>query len=170
MPSVSRPPGTSRASKTTTSCPSRRSSCAQESPPGPSRSRPRVCRWQALARKPMHARSDAASQANRWSRPICTGAFISARSTHAPSQRTSVGQARAQLPPKMLASRIVRAAADFIVVEDLANESRDVDMRWAGPGARGVETKQAARRLDARLVDPQGRRYVGEPRFQRVER
>src|ERR1700730_9144765 len=35
---------------------------------------------------------------------------MSRLSTQAPSQRTSVGQARAQLPPKTLASRIVRAA------------------------------------------------------------
>src|SRR5262249_10566852 len=36
--------------------------------------------------------------------------FISVLSTQAPSQSTSVGQARAQLPPKIFASRIVFAA------------------------------------------------------------
>ena len=40
------------------------------------------------------------------------------------------------------------------MVEDLADESRDVDMSRTGPRARGVETEQAARRLDARFVDP----------------
>ncbi len=78
--------------------------------PAPSRSRPRVCRSACPARRTRRPGPTAMSQANRWRRPICTGAFISARSTQAPSQRTSVGQARAQLPPKMLASRIVRAA------------------------------------------------------------
>ena len=62
------------------------------------------------ASKDSKPRPPAESHAWRWSRPICTGLFINIRSTQAPSQSTSVGQARAQLPPKTLASRIVWAA------------------------------------------------------------
>ena len=69
-----------------------------------------ICPVGAPDWKYVMARSAAVSQANRWRRPICTGAFKSAASTHAPSHRTSVGQARAQLPPKIFASRIVLAA------------------------------------------------------------
>ncbi len=84
------------------------------------------------------------------------------RSTQAPSQRTSVGQARAQLPPKMLASRIVLAAPNVVVVQDLADKARNVDVRRAGAGARGVETEQAARGFDPSRGDTERRRDVGE--------
>ena len=100
-------------------------------------------------------RSTAASQAWRWRRPIGIGAFSRAWSTQAPSQRTSVGQARAQLPPKMLAVEDRPGGADLVAVEDLADELGDVDAGRAGPGARGVEAEEAARRLGQRLVEGQ---------------
>jgi hypothetical protein len=48
-------------------------------------------------------------------------------------------------------------------VQNLADESRHIDMRWTCSSARGVETKKAARGLDPRFVGLQWRRYIGEP-------
>ena len=59
--------------------------------------------------------------------------------------------------------------ADLVAVEDLADEPRDVDVRRAGPGARGVEAEQAARGLDPGLVARHRRRDVGESRAQVLE-
>src|SRR5437763_21708 len=50
----------------------------------------------------------------------------------------------------------------LVAVEDLADESGDVDVRRAGPRAGGVEAEQATRRLDERLVGRQRGRDVGE--------
>ncbi len=99
----------------------------------PTRSRPRVRPLRGPAVEEPRPRSGRAGRsrkpleaANRDRRP-CTSVW----STQAPSQRTSVGQARAQLPPKMLAPRIVRAPTRSGCISDLADEPRDVDPRRA---------------------------------------
>ena len=51
------------------------------------------------------------SVAWRCNRPISTGRPSAASRTQASSQSVSVGQTRAQMPPRMFCSRIVRAAA-----------------------------------------------------------
>ncbi len=56
--------------------------------------------------------------------------------------------------------------AELVAVQNLPDESWDVDVRWAGPGARGIETEQTARRLNPGLVDRKRRWDVGKLRGQ----
>ena len=58
--------------------------------------------------------------------------------------------------------------AKIILVQDLADELGDVDVRGTGARARGVVAEQAARGLDQHLVGRQRRRQVGEVALQLV--
>ena len=51
------------------------------------------------------------------------------------------------------------------MMEDLANESRDVDMRGAGPCAWGVEAIEAARGFDPCPVERERRRESANRSF-----
>jgi hypothetical protein len=64
----------------------------------------------------MDAAAISVSVANRCSRPISTGLPSAASRTQAPSHSVSVGQTRAHMPPRMFASKIVRAAASGVPV------------------------------------------------------
>src|SRR5262249_8372257 len=55
---------------------------------------------------------------------------------------------------------------ELVVVEDLADELRDIDMCWACAGARGVEAIKAAGSLNPGPVQRERRRHVAEPLFQ----
>lgn len=48
-----------------------------------------------------------------------------------------------------------RRRGDLVAMKDLTNESRDVDVRRTGAGARSVETEKAARCFDSRFVNSQ---------------
>src|SRR5712691_9589105 len=78
--------------------------------------------------------------------------------THAPSQSTSVGQTRPQLSPRILASRMSRAAD--VGRHDALDEAGDIDTRWAGDRARRVKTIQAPRSFDRRLPRVHRRRDI----------
>ena len=129
-----------------------------------------LARRRARPRRTRRPCAAAASQANRWSRPIWTGAFISsvidARPFAEDLGRAGAGATAAE--DVGVEDRPGRA--DLVAMQDLADEPGDVDVRRAGPGARGVEAEQAARGLDPGLVDRQRRRDVGEPRAQIFER
>src|SRR5207249_11356057 len=59
--------------------------------------------------------------------------------------------------------------AEVVLVHDLADEGRHVDVRRAGAGARGVEAIETPRRLDERFVLGQWGRHVGEATLQDVQ-
>ena len=161
MPSVFSPPGTSRASKTTTSWPSLRSSWAQVSPAGPEpmtatrlpvggpgvknsqRPRRRRRRRRALQSADLHRRLQ--------QRVIDAGAFAEhfGRAGPGAAAAEDVGVENGLARPR-------------VAVQDLADELRDVDVRRAGAGAGGVEAVQAAGGLDERFVGSERRRHVGE--------
>ena len=113
--------------------------------------------------------ADAASVANRCNRPICTGDRNSVLSTQAPSQSTSVGQARAQEPPKMLASRIVLAAPiSFLCMICRMNFGTSMCVGQARVQGASKQYRQRVG-FDQRLVRRQRRRHIGEPLLQHLE-
>ena len=162
MPSVLSPPGTSRASKTTTSWPE---PCAARGRSSGRRARSRrrrpACPVGGPGSKNCAPLAVAASQACRCSRPIWTGAFSSVLIDAGPFAehlgRAGAGAAAAE--DVGVEDRPGRP--EVVAVEDLADELGDVDVRRAGPGARGVEAEEAARGLDQRLV---GRRAAAAGR------
>ena len=111
MPSVSSPPGTLRASKHRHRVPhpAQRMRTGEPRRAGSddghpfSRRRSGLEELEAAATRPCRKHGAEAGRS-------APALFMRIWSTQAPSQSTSVGQARAQLPPKTLASRIVWAA------------------------------------------------------------
>ena len=75
--------------------------------------------------------------------------------TQAASHRTSTGQTRAHVPPRMFSSKIVAAAASGSPLCDLRDEAGDVDFGGTGDRARrggvGPAALEAPVRLDERL-------------------
>ena len=97
----------------------------------------------------------AASAAWRWSRPISIGSRPSWTSTQAPSQRSSVGHTRAQVPPSRFSAKITSRGQLEVAVGDRGDERRYVDVGGAGDraGCRSVRAAalEAAIGLDHRL-------------------
>ena len=107
MPNSFSPPPFSRASNSTTSCPSIASRCAQASPAGPAPTTATRLPVAAARANGCGPRPISASVAKRCSRPISTGLPSAASRTQASSHSVSVGQTRAHMPPRMFWLRIV---------------------------------------------------------------
>ena len=92
------------------------------------------------------------------------GCLLKRCMTQAPSHKTSTGQARAKLAPRMLASRMVRAEPGKVTAGDLLNESRNVDVGWAGGGGGSVKAVETLDWLRYRRLPVEGRVQIAETR------
>ena len=150
MPYSFRPPGLGLASKTVTSWPCRRESVGAGQGRRGRRRRPRcACRSRGARMKGCELALPS-SQARRVAlqRADIDGHASCALRTQARSHRISVGQTRAQVPPKMFSSRIVCAAPLKIAGGDGADEAGDVDAGGAGCDAGRIVAEITAIRLD----------------------
>ncbi len=115
MPWSPNPPALALVSKTVTATPLRRSSAAQASPAGPAPMTATLADTDGPGAKNGSPLAASVSMAWRCRRPIEIGVSSAAR-TQAPSHRRSTGQAAAQVPPRGLAARIVRALPSTLPV------------------------------------------------------